>query len=104
MRATITGAMHSAAPSTSSAIDLSRLQAPDVVEQIDYEVILAEMLAGRWTRWPGHDAPVESDADRRERAILAPDSFSLARLARSATEVLWLNPAAAKARPSGVLL
>lgn len=44
-----------------TAIDLSQLPAPDVVEQLDYEVILAEMVADLQGRDPSFTALVESD-------------------------------------------
>ncbi len=46
---------------TYTSIDLSALPAPDVVEQIDYEIILAAMLADLQARDPGFSALVESD-------------------------------------------
>lgn len=42
-------------------IDLSRLSAPGVVEALDYEVILAEMLADLQSRDPEFTALLESD-------------------------------------------
>ena len=42
-------------------IDLSALPPPDVVEALDYETILAEMVADYRARWPEHSAWVESD-------------------------------------------
>jgi len=47
--------------STFTAVDLSRLPAPAVVEQLDYEVILAEMLADLRARDPQFTALTESD-------------------------------------------
>lgn len=47
--------------STFTAVDLSRLPAPAVVEQIDYEVILAEMLADLRARDPQFTAITESE-------------------------------------------
>lgn len=44
-----------------TVVDLSRLPAPDVVEQIDYDAILAEMLADLVARDPAFSALVESD-------------------------------------------
>ncbi len=44
-----------------SAIDLSQLLAPDVVQAVDYEATLAEMLADLRARAPAFDALVESD-------------------------------------------
>jgi len=46
---------------TYTSIDLSALPAPDVVEQIDYETILAAMLADLQARDPAFSALVESD-------------------------------------------
>lgn len=42
-------------------VDLSSLPAPDVVEALDFEVILADLLADLRTRWPEFDALLESD-------------------------------------------
>lgn len=44
-----------------TAVDLSRLPSPPVVEVIDFEVILAAMLADLRARDPSFDALVESD-------------------------------------------
>lgn len=46
---------------TSTAIDLSRLPAPDVVEALDFETILAARKADFLLRFPEFDAFVESD-------------------------------------------
>jgi len=45
----------------SSSVDLSRLPAPTVVEQLSFETILAEMIADIQARMPEFDATVESD-------------------------------------------
>ncbi|QHD49156.1 baseplate J/gp47 family protein [Vreelandella aquamarina] len=45
----------------STAIDLSQLPVPNVVETIDYEEILAELLADLVGRYPEFDVPAESD-------------------------------------------
>ena len=42
-------------------IDLSRLPAPAVIEPLDYETILAELMADYVGRYPEHTAFVESD-------------------------------------------
>ena len=42
-------------------IDLTRLPAPAVVERLDYEEILAQMLADYSARWPEFSAWVESE-------------------------------------------
>lgn len=44
-----------------TAIDLSQLPAPTVVQQLDFEAILAEMLADLRARDPAYTAIVESD-------------------------------------------
>lgn len=44
-----------------TAIDLSRLPFPDVVETLDFEVIFAAMLADFQSRYPEFSALVESD-------------------------------------------
>jgi len=44
-----------------TAVDLSRLPFPDAVEVLDFEVILAEMLADLQARDPSFSALVESD-------------------------------------------
>ncbi|RXJ66374.1 baseplate assembly protein [Veronia nyctiphanis] len=44
-----------------SAINLSKLTAPDVVEPLDYETILGEMLADLRKRLPSFSSTVESD-------------------------------------------
>ncbi len=45
----------------STAVDLSRLIAPDVVEQLSYEAILAAKIAAMQALMPTFDATVESD-------------------------------------------
>ena len=47
--------------SSSTAVDLSRLPPPDVVEALDYETILAAMMADLVARDPSFTALVESD-------------------------------------------
>jgi phage-related baseplate assembly protein len=46
---------------SSTALDLSRLPAPTVVEALSFEQIYAEILAGLTDRLPSFDATVESD-------------------------------------------
>ena len=46
---------------TSAALDLSSLPAPDVVQQLGYEAILAALIADLQARWPEFDALVESE-------------------------------------------
>lgn len=48
-------------PGTFTAVDLSRLPFPAVVEPMDFEAILAAQLADLRARWPEFDALVESD-------------------------------------------
>ena len=42
-------------------IDLTKLPAPDVVERLDYEEILAQLVADYQARWPEFSAFVESE-------------------------------------------
>jgi phage-related baseplate assembly protein len=49
------------ASSASTAVDLSRLPPPDVVEQLSYEQILAGLIAAVQAAIPGFDATVESE-------------------------------------------
>ncbi|MBY5930787.1 baseplate J/gp47 family protein [Halomonas sp. DP8Y7-3] len=44
-----------------TAIDLSRLPVPNIIEEVDYEAILSEQLADLSARFPGFDVPAESD-------------------------------------------
>ena len=44
-----------------TAIDLSKLATPDVVETLDFEAILAAMIADLQARWPEFSALIESD-------------------------------------------
>lgn len=52
-------------------IDLSRLPAPQVVEPLDYEQILAEMVADLQARDPDFDALVESDPAHKVLQVAA---------------------------------
>jgi len=47
--------------SSFTAVDLSRLPMPEVIEQIDYEALLVAMRAELQARLPGFDAWLESD-------------------------------------------
>jgi phage-related baseplate assembly protein len=47
--------------STFTAVDLSRLPAPTIVETLDFETILAAVVAEFRKEWPDFDATVESD-------------------------------------------
>lgn len=46
---------------TFTAVDLSRLPAPDIIEPLSFEVVYAEMLADFQAKVPEFDATVESD-------------------------------------------
>ncbi len=50
-----------AEPSTFTAVDLSRLPAPTIVETLDFDTIYGQMLAQFVALVPGFDATVESD-------------------------------------------
>jgi len=48
-------------PGSFTSVDLSQLPAPSIIEVIDFEQIVADMLADLRARWPEFDALVESD-------------------------------------------
>lgn len=52
-------------------IDFSQLPAPDVVESLDFEGILAELMAEYAARYPEHNATVESDPVRKLLEVAA---------------------------------
>ena len=54
-----------------TAVDLSRLPAPEIIEHVDYEVILAEMVAELQARDPRFTALVESDPAMRILQVCA---------------------------------
>lgn len=58
-------------PSTFTAIDLSQIPAPDVIEPLDYETIYAEMLAKLVEYIPDFDASLESDPAVRVLQVCA---------------------------------
>lgn len=56
---------------TTTAVDLSRLPSPEVVETLSFEAILAEMLADLQVRDPSFTALVESDPAMRILEVAA---------------------------------
>lgn len=46
---------------SSTAIDLSRLPVPDIIGELDYEAVLAALIADYQTRFPDFSATVESE-------------------------------------------
>ena len=56
---------------TSTAVDLSRLPPPDMVETLDYEVLLAAIVAEFSARHPQFDAFLESDPAMKLLQIVA---------------------------------
>lgn len=48
-------------PSIVTAVDLSRLPAPEVVEQLSFDAIRAQMIARFQQLYPAYDAVIESD-------------------------------------------
>lgn len=72
-----------------SAIDLSQVPVPNVVETIDYEAILTAMLADLQSRWPQFSALVESDPAYKILEVCAYREFILrARVNDAARAVL----------------
>lgn len=61
----------STAATSSNAIDLSRLPAPTIVEQLTFEQILAELVASLRALLPGFDALVESDPVMKQLQVAA---------------------------------
>jgi len=58
-------------PSTFTAIDLSQIPAPDVIEPLDYETIYAEMIAKLREFIPDFDDSIESDPAVRALQVAA---------------------------------
>ncbi len=58
-------------PSTFTAIDLSQIPAPDVIDPLDYETIYAEMLAKLREFVPDFDDSIESDPAVRVLQVAA---------------------------------
>lgn len=58
-------------PSTFTAIDLSQIPAPDVIEPLDYEAVYAEMLAKLREFIPDFDDSIESDPAVRVLQVAA---------------------------------
>ena len=54
-----------------TGVDLSRLPPPDVIEQLDYETVLAAVLADLQTLFPEFDALVESDPAYKIAQVVA---------------------------------
>lgn len=62
---------------SSTAVELSRLPAPQVVETLDFETILAARLSGFQAAYPDHDALVESDPAFKLLEIIAYQELAL---------------------------
>ena len=61
---------------TSTAIDLSKLPAPTIIEAVDYDAIRAEMVAVTLEVMPEFDATVESDPSMKLIEVFAPVSYT----------------------------
>ena len=70
MRADMGGTMSVRA--TSTTIDLSRLPAPMIVEQKNFETILAEMIASVQSLLPSFDATIDGDPAVKVLQVAAP--------------------------------
>jgi len=66
-------------PSTSTTVDLSRLPAPTIVEQFDYETILARKFARIRELIPTFDATVDSDPAVKVLQVAAYDELLIRR-------------------------
>jgi len=67
------GAM--ASTSASTTVDLSRLDPPTIVEQLDYEAILARLIAKVQALLPAFDATVDSDPAVKVLQVAAYEQF-----------------------------
>lgn len=61
--------------SASTSVDLSRLAAPTIVEQVDYETILARLIAKVRALLPAFDATVDSDPAVKVLQVAAYEQF-----------------------------
>ena len=66
-----------AATSSASTVDLSRLPAPTIVEQLDYETILARKIARVQALMPTFDATIDSDPAVKILQVAAYDELLL---------------------------
>lgn len=73
-----------------AAVDLSRLPAPDVVEPLDYEAILAAMLADLRQRDPSFDALTEADPAYKLLEVCAYRELLLRQRVNSAARAVML--------------
>lgn len=80
----------------SVAIDLSQLPVPRVVEAIDFEAILAELLADIADRYPGFDVPVESDPIYKVLEVAAYREMLVRQRVNEAARAVMLAYAAAE--------
>ena len=83
------------AAATSTAIDLSRLPPPDVVEALDYETILAELTADLAARLPSFTAFLESDPAIKILQIVAYRELLLRQRVNDASRAVLVAFAAA---------
>lgn len=79
---------------TFTAVDLSQLPAPDVVEPLDFEAILAEMVADLRARDPEFTALVESDPAFKILQVAAYREILIRRRVNEAAQAVMLAYAA----------
>lgn len=70
---------------TSTTVDLSRLPAPEIVEQLDYETILARKVARMQALLPEFSATVDSDPAMKVLQVAAYDELLLRRAFQDAS-------------------
>ena len=73
-----------------TAVDLSQLAAPDVVETLDYEVILAAMVSDLQSRDPAFTALVESDPAYKILEVAAYRETIIRQRVNDATQAVML--------------
>lgn len=74
-------------------VDLSRLPPPDVVESLDFEAILAQVLADLAARYPAFDALVESDPGVKLAQVFAYGATLLRARVNDAARAVLLSSA-----------
>lgn len=77
--------MARAMAASSTTVDLSRLPAPTIVEQLDYETILARKVARMQALLPTFDATVDSDPAMKVLQVAAYDELLLRRAFQDAS-------------------
>lgn len=76
-----------------TSVDLSRVPAPDIVERLDYEAVLADLIAELRSRWPAFDALVESEPAIKLAEVAAYLALNLRQRVNDAARAVMLPTA-----------